>query len=306
VRALRRLASIVASRRTVGFAVALALAGIAGLAAAATSVVVLGPSGPSPSQLTVAWGDTLVFSNPGPESREVTIPRATVASPTIPAGGSWSYAFEGRAGAFAFRQLGQRSFPGTVVVKVAGRVSLRATPTKISFGRSVTLRGASTLAAHPVSISHRPAGKDSEWRDVKTLMPAADGSFSTVIRPEIGGRYRGTAAAGQLASKSLWIDVAPVLIMRLSLRRVPAGRLVTVTARVRPASAARKLVLEVGALRSRAWRPVSSRKTRAAGTAVFRWKAVPGVSRVRVVAKYPALAEGFVFSASTPVTVTGL
>ena len=217
---------------------------LGGFALAASSTITLGATGPTPSSLTIGWGDTVSFVNGDTEAHVVTISRAEVTSPSIPPGGSFAQVFDGRGGNYFFRQLGTRNFNGNIALEVKGQVTIRASATSIPFGRSVILRGTSPFPGSPVVIEQRQPGGSSEWADLTTLTAGADGAWSTTVRPATGVQYRANVAAKQLRSPSVAISLQPVIRITRYPRRVKAGRPATITARISPAAAATGAELE--------------------------------------------------------------
>jgi hypothetical protein len=287
-------------------AAALALSGLfgAGLAFAGTTTVSLTAAGPQPGTVTVQWGDTVSFANASGGSPVVTIPRATVASPAIPPGGSWAYAFDGRSGNYVFRQTGgQRDFGGTVVVQLNGRVTMTARPETVTFGGRVAFRG-TALAGFPVKLEQQSAGQGGQWTEQLTVPAAADGAWSASVVPQIGSRYRASAAADQLRSQTVFVRVRPRITVTVP-RRAVAGRLVTVRARIAPAGAATSADLELYEPARRRWARVERRRVARSGLVSFRWRVPKGRSRLRVELFRTGLTNGFEPATGRPVSVIG-
>ena len=64
--------------------------------------------GPQPARATVAWGDTVTFTNSDDKAHQITIPRLSLESPSITPGGTFDYVFNGRRGNYGYRQTGRR------------------------------------------------------------------------------------------------------------------------------------------------------------------------------------------------------
>jgi plastocyanin len=292
-------------RRLAACAVVAPVLALGGFALAASSTITLGSTGPTPASLTIGWGDTVSFVNGDSEAHVVTISRLEASSPSIPPGGTFTQAFDGRGGNYFFRQLGTRNFNGNIALEVKGRVTISANATVVPFGRSVTLRGTSPYPGTPVVIEQRHPGGSSEWADLRTLTAGGDGAWSTAVRPATGRQYRATVAAKQLRSASVAISLTPLIRITGYPRRVKAGRPATVSARITPAVAATGAELERWDTRRKSWSRVASSPVRR-GRVTLRWpEAEKGRTRVRVSVRRGSLASGFEPSASPAVVVTG-
>lgn len=274
-----------------------------GLALAGTVAVTLGSAGPQPSTVTVQWGDTVSFTNADAEAHGVTIPRITVASPSIAPGASWSQVFDGRTGNYVFRQTGARSFGGTIVVQLTGRVTMTARPAIVTYGKGVSFRG-SALAGFPVKVEELLAGQSGEWTERATAQAGPDGAWSAALVPEMGGRYRATAAADQLRSPVVSVRVRPRISIAVP-RRTRTGQLVTVRGRIAPPAAAISANLERYDSSRRRWVRVAGRRVDRAGNVAFRWRAMRGRSLLRVQLPRTGLRTGFEPASGIAVSVTG-
>jgi plastocyanin len=297
-----------AVRNRYGFALkvvgALAAAALfaGGVATAAAITVNIGAEGPQPATVTIQWGDTITFKNVDDAARGVTIPRLQLASPSIPPGGGWTHVFDGRSGSYGYRQTEGRGFQGSILVEVKGTVTMKATPTTVSYGRRVAFAGKS-LPGHEVKLEQLVAPQAGQWVEVAKVRADAGGSWSTSIVPKLGARFRATAAAGQLRSPAVSIDVQPTVTL-LRPSGAKAGRTVTVRGRVAPPGAATKADLErYDSVRQR-WVRQDRRTVTKQGVVTFRWQAVKGRSRLRVQLQRFALKQGFAPVTSKPVTVT--
>jgi plastocyanin len=291
-------------RRALVIAVLAALAA-GGFAVAATTSITLGSSGPQPATVTVAWGDTVAFTNADAEAHAVTIPRVSAVSPSIPPGGSWPFVFDGADGNYSFRQLGRRQYVGTIFVQVGGQVALRSVPPTITFGGTAVLRGTMPYGGTAVVISHRLTGEEAEWADLETVTAEPDGSFSLRVRPEIASRYRATVAAGQLRSSPVAVGVMPRIALTATPRRTTAGRPVTIRATITPASSATRADLMRYDPTRKRWSRLDRRRVDARGRVSFRFPAERGSRRLRVALVRVGLKPGFDNSLSRTVTVTG-
>jgi plastocyanin len=281
----------------------LALAALmgAGYALAAGSTVTLTANGPQPEATTINWGDTVTFANGDTKAHGVTIPAVTVASPTLQPGDSWTYAFAGRARSYNFRQTESgKSFFGSVVVALNGKVTLGATPALVDYGRTVTLAGVSPYPGTPVNVLQRTAGSD--WSAVGSVSAGPDGAFAYPFKPAIGATYNVRVAADQLSSVPVKVRVKPVLTIRTTARRTKAGREITLSARVVPATAASALDLERLAQPGR-WQSEVRKRVGASGRVTFKWRARQGTTRLRAAVRPATLRVGWTPSASPSVTV---
>lgn len=273
-----------------------------GVALAAVTTISIGANGPQPATVTIQWGDTVTFANVDDAARGVSIPRLQLASPPIPPGGAWTRVFDGRSGSYGFRQTGGRGFQGSILVELKGRVTMTAAPTSVVYGRRVAFSGKS-LPGHAVKLEQLVAPQAGQWTEVATRTAAEDGSWSTSIVPKLGARFRATAAAGQLRSPAVSIDVQPTISLARP-RGAKAGATVTVRGRLAPPGAVTTADLERYDSERRRWVRQDRRTVTKSGVVTFRWKAVKGRSQLRVQVQRFGLKQGFAPATSTPVTVT--
>jgi hypothetical protein len=293
--------------RTVVFlavgALALAAAGVA----LATVTVTLTAAGPQPATVTVPWGETVVFGNQSGQPQVIEIPRETYTSETIPPGSTLEHVFEGRAGAYIIRQVGTQVGQGRVVVEVSGDVSLTADET-VPFGKRLTLRGTSTVpGSPPISIVRGVESDTGAWQEIATAEVADDGTFLVRLELAVGGRFRAEAAAGQVRSAPIRVDVQPKVTMKIADASVPVGGLLRVAGKITPAHSARRAVLEVYDPARRRWLRVDSARVAGLGavTLVYRLEE-PGRTLVRIGLQRSTLAAGFALSTSRPGTVRAI
>ena len=279
-----------------------------GYALAASLTVSLTAAGPQPPLATVAWGDTVTFSNGDARAHQVTIPRVAVQTPEIPPGGTFEYVFNGRGGNYGYRQMGGGpNRPGTIVVELRGTVTLTATPVIVPWGKTLRLAGRSSFPGSPVNLAaYRAPGGTADWTQVETVTAGADGAFAFVLKPERGARYRAQVAADQLRSAPVLVSMKPILAARSLARRTKTGRVATITARVTPAVAATNLDLERFDQGRRRWVTEVRGRVNRAGQATFKWKAREGTSRLRVAAMPRSLADGWAPTTSPTVVVIGV
>lgn len=292
-------------KRSVAAALGLLALGAAGYALGAGVGVTLSASGPQPQTVTINWGDTVTYSNADSIEHGVTIPRAEVASPAIPPGGTFEHVFEGRGGNYNFVQLGPRNRAGQVIVRVDGTVSLRAGTEVVPFGKSLTLAGSSSFAGKPVLVRGRDAGAGGEWKTVLQTTAGADGSFSGRIRPKVGARYQARVAADQVVSKIVDVAVRPRITISVSRRTVPAGTPVLVTGKVSPATAADRADLAGYDSRRKQWAVLMSRPVGATGKVSFRFAIEEGSTRLRISVRRGSTQAGYTPADSRFVRVVG-
>ena len=330
--------------KVVGTALLFALLATAGLALGGAVTVTLGQSGPLPANIAVSWGDTVTFSNTDSVEHGLLFtkrsPRsgtATTTSPTttttptgttptttttpaniIPPGGAFVGVFDGQKGKYPYKELvtvktktgtKQKSFPGTVIVTVAGTITMKASPRSVVYGTPVTFSGRTTLLGFPVSLESREP--DDEWGDVTTLTPGADGTFSGSYTPEIGASYRVTAAAGQLVSNRTKVAVKPRLDIRASSKRARANHRVRVTVTVEPEEDAVRTVQLMRSYDPKhptqvRWKSLMSKAVDDEGVAVFTVRALAGKSLLRAQVSRLGLEPGYAAATSSVVAVTGV
>jgi plastocyanin len=273
-----------------------------GIGVAAVTTVTLADSGPTAATVTVKWGDTVVFSNAGPKPHAVTIPRIGAQSPLLDPGQSWSRVFDGRAGRYPFRQIQGRGFPGLVLVELAGKVTMKASPAVVTFGKRVSFTG-TALPGYPVRLEQLLAPQSGQWTELASVVAAADGSWSTSLVPKEGGRFRASAAAGQLKSETFSLSVQPAVSVTAP-RGAKAKQTVSVPARIVPPGSATMADLERYDGVRRRWVREDRRRVPASGRVAFRWVAVKGRSQLRVAIHRFGLKQGFDAVTSKPVRVS--
>lgn len=276
-----------------------------GYALAGTAGVSLTAAGPEPKEVTVDWGDTVVFSNADKVDRGITLPRVAVTSPPIPPGGSFEHRFDDRAGRYNFQQTGPRpTFSGVVVLTVNGKLTLKTSKKVGAYRSSVTLSGRSTYAGTPVVIQNRKLGAAGDWTTLMTLPTAADGSYSGRIRLTAPGRLRARTAADQVTSEFQDLAVVPRIQARASRNRVPKGARVVITVLIVPAGAAASVDLEER-LQGRGWLRKSSKAVPKSGKVKFVFKVVKGRTQFRLALKRGGLDPGFQPVVSKSMLVVG-
>jgi plastocyanin len=275
----------------------------AGYGAAANVAVVLGPSGPQPSAVTVPWGGTVDFVNGDSVPHGLTSARPGPHVAAIAPGETFSDVISGRAGPYAYHQTGGPRRDGTVVIAVSGSVSLRAAANPVPFGKRLRLSG-TTKAGLQVALAERLAG-EPHWHAVETLTSGSQGTFGTTLPLAAGGRFRASIEGDQIRSHRLVVTVAPSLTLTASSHRVAAGKRVRLHARVRPARAASRVYLYICSPLAPRWHRLVRARFSARGVASFRGRAVPGRFRLRATLRRHDVAAGYSPVTSRPVTVRG-
>jgi len=293
----------------VGLVAATAL-GAGGYALAATATVQLTATGPQPPVATVSWGDTVVFQNADDAPLTIQSGHTDFNSPAIPPGGTYQKVFDGKVGNYPYRATkpkekgGTSSIHGSVVVKMTATLTLSATPTTAVYGRAVALQGTTTLLDHPITVQQKTtSAAKTGWTDVTQVSPGSDGSFSFAATPLEKTAYRATQAAGQLASASVSVRVAPVVTMRVSSRTAVAGTPITVTARVQPAASSIGVLLQASS--GHGWKQVGKAKLREGGRAKLIYRVPDGKVSLRAAVQPPVVRPGFESARSKPVLIVG-
>jgi hypothetical protein len=277
----------------------------AGFGLAAGFTITLGATGPSPATQTVAWGDGVTWTNGDTVAHSLESSRGGFTSESIAPGASYTHTYTTRGvGTYSYRQIGpKKSYSGNVVVTLSGTVSLKASKSVVTYGRSVVLSGSSTVLGFPVTVSQRPVGGGS-WVDVGTFPVGSDGAFSTTITPKVGARYRATAASGQLMSGQIPISVAPIVTLKASTSKPKLGATVRLVTHVTPATAAHSVSLFVYLPSRKRWVRAAGPIALRNGAATFRWKALPGRTLLRSWLINSDLEPGFAPAFSRSVLVT--
>jgi hypothetical protein len=290
------------SKQLIAAACIAAALGVAGFALAAGVTVTLTPSGAQPPRVTVALGDTVTFSNGTPESRTLTSTFEGFGTTTIPAGANHEYVAV-TPGTIQYRFGTGRDDRGVVIVQRVGSVTLEAGRRSVTFGQPLTLSGRANPAGFPVTIEERL--QNGTVKPIATVTPAADGSYSHVVRPTIGTQYRSLLFNGALRSQRVSVQVRPRVVLTSSTKRAKTGTTVSLRARVTPAAAARRVELSLYNPKRQSWRRVSTTRL-TNGRATIPWKVVPGRSRLRAVISSRDTTSGFEGATSAFVSITGI
>lgn len=294
--------------RTLCALLALIALGAGGAGVAATLAVSLTSAGPTPSTVTVEWGDTVVFTNSDSVARSVTVQRAGVTSPVLAPGESFSHRFESRGGRYGFTQNGApppTSRTGAVVVNVTGSVSLGASARIARVGSQITLTGRSSYPGTPVVIQTRGAGASGAWQPLVTAPTSETGSYSTRFRLTAGVRLRARTAADQVTSTTVSVGARPIVGIKAAPRQATRGARIVLRGAVTPRQAARTANLEERAPGRSTWSRKATSRVARNGTVSFAVRALEGRVRYRIVLTRQGLQPGFEPVASAPVLVVG-
>ena len=274
----------------------------AGYAVAAGVTVTLGASGPQPGTVTADWGDTLAFVNGDSVTHGITSPRTELQTTAIAPAATYTSVVTVHAGSYQYRQTGDKSFPGTIVVLATGSVKLKA-PTSLVYGRPLKLSGTASKPATPVLVEERLTG-DTAWHQAATISSGDDGSFALVVALKRSGKLRASIDGGQVRSALIAVSVTPVLAIASVARRTTAGRTLPVVVRLAPPRAGSRVTLAQCSADTVGWRVVATKHSTASGKVAFRWKAGYGRILLRAELKRADAAPGFAAVTSAAVAVT--
>lgn len=184
-----------------------ALAAAAGLAVAATKTVQITKNGFTPSSITVAQGDTVVWHNADAKTHQVVADSGAFASPALKSGQSWSFTTT-HAGTYHFRDTYATSHRGTLTVKPPpATLALAPSLPTVIYGSATQLNGVvSTQASNlPVTLSSQAYGKSVQ--SVASTTTQDGGRFFFGITPSIQTTY--TAHYSSSNSTAVTVNVAP-------------------------------------------------------------------------------------------------
>ncbi len=202
--------------------------GAAGYALADTQSVSLNSHGPDPATVTVAWGDTLEIENDDSVGHGLTSRYPELKVDAIPAGQTYTTTFTNRTITYGYRQTGAKRYPGVVIVKFSGHVSLGARPVAVARGHAVRLKGVASRHHTAVLLELR-AGGGTSWTRLKVVSSGSGGGFAATVRLQRGGKVRASIEAGRIRSGTVTVDVKPAISVsarggRIHARVTPARR----------------------------------------------------------------------------------
>jgi hypothetical protein len=301
-------------KRTLAATAALAVACVAGVAAAASVTVQLTPTGPSPTGATIGTGETVTFANATPQPITLGSKRGGI-PPTVLAPGQLYGRVYTAPGSYTYQEnVGHGSFRGSVVVTTpapVGSATLRSSKRAVTFGQHIVLHGHSPIAGAPVSLQTHHHG--SQWTTVtlkNTIEPAHDGTFTITLTPKLTGSYRlaiNTGGRKPLYSSETDVDVRAGIRMSVTSHRAASGHSITVRVHVTPSNATTSVTLQHFNRDRGAWARVSDTRVNARnGNAVFSWPVLQGPTRIRATMSRRTVHEGLVPATSPWTIVTGV
>ena len=148
-----------------------------------------------------------------------------------------------------------------------GWLALTAPTPAIAYGGSGTLSGVARGVAGPVLLEEKDAG--GAWSQVKTVSPAADGTFSLPISPTATTQFR--LAAGLVRGALVTVPVVPAVAAAAAAGQVQGS--------IKPAVAGAAVQLQ--RQDGTAWRTIANGTTDAAGGFSVAAQLSPGSYRVR-------------------------
>jgi plastocyanin len=207
-------------------AVAIAAAEVARPAASATATVTITHAGYQPKSVSIAVGDSVVYTNSDTIAHTVRFSSTagltcTRALPLVLQPGQSATCTFGSAGTFNFSDPAFRgqAFRGTVTVGAPPAVSLSATPKVVVYGRSVTLSGtlASNKSGQSLQVMAQPCGQQAATK-IATITTTSGGAYSFATKPLKNTVY--TVRSKSSTSTPVAISVRP----RLRLGKVAPHR----------------------------------------------------------------------------------
>ena len=193
-----------------------------GAAAGKTSkTVTIGHTGYTPTAVSIATGDVVVFKNADTVAHTVDFNSTTgmscgVAIPLVVAAGQSASCTFSSAGKFRFSDPAskKKAFRGTITVTPPLVSSLTVTPKSVAYGSKATLAGklASAQSGQAVQVHAQECGQTSSSL-VATLTTTAAGAFSYQAQPLKTTEYT-------LSDKNLTASASVVVKPSLKLRKV--------------------------------------------------------------------------------------
>jgi plastocyanin len=177
-------------------------------AAAATVAVKITDTAFSPKNVTIAFGDTVKWTNGGTVNHQLVADNGTFASAVLKPGESYSFTFKA-AGTFNYHDALHPTIKGSV--KVTGpppSVTLGAGLPILVYGQQSTLTGtvSNGAANETVLITAQPYGA-ATVQQIATVKTGAGGGFSFTATPSILTTYVATWKTA--ASQPVTVQVRP-------------------------------------------------------------------------------------------------
>ena len=186
-------------------------------ALAATRTVDITQAGFTPDRITIAYGDTVTWTNKDVSNHQVLADQAAFpTSPVLAPNQTYSHTFT-KSGSFGYRDALNTRRRGTVIVRPG--ISMKASAAQVGYGGTLTLSGivSSAAAGENVNVDAMQCGATSFTR-VASARSAAQGAWSSAVKPAMNTSYR--ASWRNATSVPFAAKVAPAV----SLKRVRAGR----------------------------------------------------------------------------------
>ena len=218
-----------------------------------------------PSRLDVLPGETVTWSNVSQRTHTVTSDKGLFDSGQVVGGGRFAFRFEA-VGTYAYHCTIHPGITGEIDVR---RVTLDPLPPgALPVGKQVEFSGRTADPGQTVGIQRRT---DTTWSTVASVIPAADGSWTTSLKAESPGDYRAVSGVDVSQTRRLLVS-----IWKVAVRSTKAGLDVTVT----PSAPYARFRVEVY-LRDRfGWWPAASGRLDYVSSAEVR---VKRPARVRIV-----------------------
>ena len=186
-------------------------------ALAATRTVDITQAGFTPERVTIAYGDTVTWTNKDVSNHQVLADQAAFpTSPVLAPNQTYSHTFI-KSGSFGYRDALNTRRRGTVIVRPG--LSMKASAAQVGYGGTLTLSGTVSSAAsgENVNVDAMQCGATSFTR-VASARSAAQGAWSSAVKPAMNTSYR--ASWKNATSVPFAAKVGPAV----SLKRVRAGR----------------------------------------------------------------------------------
>jgi plastocyanin len=301
------------NRHTFRWRAAIATAGVvaaaglayAGFAAGDTAYVSLTSTGPSPSQVTVNWGDTVNFANHDGATHTVASASQTFNPGALSPGATYSYAFTGRKGNYSYTDhTSKHVFRGSIIVQLNGAITIGGSRSSIPYGHSVVLSGHTNILIAPATISTHVKGQKG-WVEAYTVTPdGTTGAYSVTAKPRQSAEYYANTADNQVKSNPITVDVRPVLKVTALTHSAPTGHLVKLRIKVTPSESVTAINIE--RFSGGVWVSAGVAKASPSGVTIAAFRAVRGPTLYRVHLKAPGLLVQWGSTTSRAVRITGI
>jgi plastocyanin len=270
-------------------------------ALAATRNVDITQAGFTPDRITIAFGDTVTWTNRDNANHQVLADQAAFTpSPVLAPNQTYSYTFT-KSGNFGYRDALNTRRRGTVIVRPG--ISMKASPAQVRYGGTLTLSGtvSSGATGETVNIDAMQCGATTFTR-VASARSAAQGAWSAAVKPAMNTSYRSSW------KNSTSVPAAAKVGAAVSLKRVRAGRF-TASVTAAQSFVGKYVVLQRYARVRKTWRTVKrvTLRTVKAGTAPtqvssagFRALGTRG-ARLRLLLTQPQAGACYTASRSTAV-----